>query len=238
MIILNADLSRQFEFVQQQWINFGNDFRLANDGIRCSQPWDQRRGPGAGRMVIEGDARTNTMPYFCSNMPTFVETRGGDYFFVPSMTCLRMIGLGIIDPWPREALIWVLFAHQGDALFRRAALAGLLLLRPSQPPDPGSPQMAIRPRIRRTRAPLGGAVILEATASDRGSGRARTAIPAAYPGSRGCLDGRLGPEGRASRLPPLPHLKNTSTATLVTSRCRVADTIGLFASATELGSSS
>ena len=23
---------------------------------------------------------------------------GGDYFFVPSMTCLRMIGLGIIDP--------------------------------------------------------------------------------------------------------------------------------------------
>ena len=49
-------------------------------------------------MVIEGDARTNTPPYFCSNMPTFVETRGGDYFFVPSMTCLRMIGLGIIDP--------------------------------------------------------------------------------------------------------------------------------------------
>ena len=31
MMILNADLSRQFEFVQQQWVNFGNDFRLAND---------------------------------------------------------------------------------------------------------------------------------------------------------------------------------------------------------------
>ena len=29
---------------------------------------------------------------------TLVETRGGDYFFIPSMTCLRMIGLGIIDP--------------------------------------------------------------------------------------------------------------------------------------------
>jgi hypothetical protein len=37
-------------------------------------------------------------PYFCSKMPTLVETGGGDYFFVPSMTCLRMIGLGIIDP--------------------------------------------------------------------------------------------------------------------------------------------
>jgi len=31
-------------------------------------------------------------------MPTFVETRCGDYFFVPSMTSLRMIGLDIIDP--------------------------------------------------------------------------------------------------------------------------------------------
>ena len=99
MIILNADLSRQFEFVQQQWINFGNDFRLANDQdpLLGNHGLDAE-GRGAGRMVIEGDARTNTPPYFCSNMPTFVETRGGDYFFVPSMTCLRMIGLGIIDP--------------------------------------------------------------------------------------------------------------------------------------------
>ena len=49
-------------------------------------------------MVIQGDARTNRPPYFCDAMPTLVETRGGDYFFVPSMTCLRMIAMGIIDP--------------------------------------------------------------------------------------------------------------------------------------------
>ena len=49
-------------------------------------------------MMIEGDKRAGTPPYFCSHMPTFVETRGGDYFFVPSLTCLRMIGLGIVDP--------------------------------------------------------------------------------------------------------------------------------------------
>ena len=99
MMILNADLSRQFEFVQQQWVNFGNDFRLSNDtdpiignhGIN-----NNRRA--TGRMVIEGDTQTNTPPCFCGNIPTLVETRGGDYFFVPSMTCLRMIGLGIIDP--------------------------------------------------------------------------------------------------------------------------------------------
>jgi hypothetical protein len=97
LLLLNADLSRQFEFVQEQWFNFANDFKLAND----KDPFLGNHGANkdcraAGRMVIEGD-RT-TPPYFCSNMPTLVETRGGDYFFVPSMTCLRMIGLGIIDP--------------------------------------------------------------------------------------------------------------------------------------------
>jgi hypothetical protein len=34
----------------------------------------------------------------CSGMPRVVETRGGDYVFIPSMTALRMIGEGIIDP--------------------------------------------------------------------------------------------------------------------------------------------
>jgi hypothetical protein len=31
-------------------------------------------------------------------LPQFVETRGGEYFFVPSMTALRMIGMGVVDP--------------------------------------------------------------------------------------------------------------------------------------------
>jgi len=98
MMILNADLSRQFEFVQQQWTNYGNDFRLGNDqdpllgnhGINVN-------GRGTGRMLIEGDGKTR-VPYFCGGMPTLVETRGGDYFFIPSMTCLRMIAMGVVDP--------------------------------------------------------------------------------------------------------------------------------------------
>jgi deferrochelatase/peroxidase EfeB len=102
MIILNADLSRQFEFVQQQWVNFGNDFRLSNDKDPLignhAVPVGADGCPATGRMVIEGDRSSDTPPYFCSGIPTLVETRGGDYFFVPSMTCLRMIGLGIVDP--------------------------------------------------------------------------------------------------------------------------------------------
>ena len=98
-MIVNADLSRQFEFVQEQWINYGNDFRLSNDqDALLGNNGFNENGRGRGRMLIEGDAVTQKPPYFCSGVPTMVETRGGDYFFVPSMTCLRMIALGIVDP--------------------------------------------------------------------------------------------------------------------------------------------
>jgi hypothetical protein len=99
MMVLNADLSRQFEFVQQQWFNYGNDFKLANDqDPLLGNHGINENGRGTGCMVIEGDANTNKPPYFCGRMPTLVETRGGDYFFIPSMTCLRMLAMGIIDP--------------------------------------------------------------------------------------------------------------------------------------------
>jgi len=99
MLIVNADLSRQFEFVQQQWMNYGNDFGLANDPDPLLGNHENKEGRcDGGRMTIEGDAGTNKPPYFCDRIPTLVETRGGDYFFVPSLTCLRMIALGIIDP--------------------------------------------------------------------------------------------------------------------------------------------
>jgi len=99
MMIVNADLSRQFEFVQEQWINYGNDFRLSNDqDALLGNNGFNENGRGKGRMLIEGDAAAQKPPYFCSGIPTMVQTRGGDYFFVPSMTCLRMIAMGIVDP--------------------------------------------------------------------------------------------------------------------------------------------
>ena len=95
IMALNADISRQFEFIQQQWINFGNDFKLAND----RDPLLGNHGANAeGRMIIEGSTATGRPPFFCSKIPTMVEIRGGDYFFMPSMTCLQMIGLGLVDP--------------------------------------------------------------------------------------------------------------------------------------------
>ena len=33
-----------------------------------------------------------------ANKYRLVETRGGDYFFIPSLTALRMIAMGTVDP--------------------------------------------------------------------------------------------------------------------------------------------
>jgi Dyp-type peroxidase family len=90
---LNASLSRQFEFVQQQWIQYGNDAHLGNDK-------DILMGShgGCGRFVVQGDANHANPPFICSNLPDFVELRGGDYFFLPSITALGMIAMGLVDP--------------------------------------------------------------------------------------------------------------------------------------------
>jgi deferrochelatase/peroxidase EfeB len=96
---LGASLQRQFEFVQQQWINYGNDFRLANekDPLLGNHGVDAQGKPN-GRMIVPAGRQRDDAPYFCSRMPRFVETRGGEYFFVPSITALRMISQGVVDP--------------------------------------------------------------------------------------------------------------------------------------------
>jgi Dyp-type peroxidase family len=92
-IALNASLSRQFEFVQQQWIQYGNDARLGNEK-------DTLMGNhgGQGRFVVQGDINPRNPPFLCSNLPDFVELRGGEYFFVPSITALGMLAMGLVDP--------------------------------------------------------------------------------------------------------------------------------------------
>jgi hypothetical protein len=61
---------------------------------------DRRQSPDEDdpKLVITTDPATGKTPFICSSVPQLVEPRGGDYFFVPSMTALRMIGMGIIDP--------------------------------------------------------------------------------------------------------------------------------------------
>ncbi len=90
---LNASLFRQFEFVQQQWIEYGNDAHLGNDKDPLLGDHE-----GNGRFVVQGTTDRATPPWICARLPTFVEVRGGDYFFVPSLTALRLIANNSVDP--------------------------------------------------------------------------------------------------------------------------------------------
>ncbi|MGH6847890.1 MAG: Dyp-type peroxidase [Methylocella sp.] len=101
MLMVCAGLFRQFEFVQQQWINYGNDSRAGNDTCPIvgnhSDGTGSEHGPKA-KFVIPADPAAGQPPFIVEGLPQFVETRGGEYFFVPSMTALRMIGMGVVDP--------------------------------------------------------------------------------------------------------------------------------------------
>ena len=97
IMMLNADINRQFEFVQQQWINYGNDFKAGNDKeiILGNHSADEKF---PSKAVIQVDPNSDEAPFLLSNIPRFVETRGGEYFFIPSITALNWIARGVVDP--------------------------------------------------------------------------------------------------------------------------------------------
>jgi Dyp-type peroxidase family len=90
---LNASLFRQFEFVQQQWIEYGNDAKQGNDKDLLTGNHD-----GKGKFVVQGTDDPSNPPFICASLPNFVELRGGDYFFLPSLTALQMMASGNVDP--------------------------------------------------------------------------------------------------------------------------------------------
>jgi Dyp-type peroxidase family len=93
MLVMCASLSRQFEFMQQQWVNYGADAHVGND----TDPLIGLHGPKA-KFVIPADPIEGRAPFIADALPQFVGTRGGAYFFYPGMNALMMLGMGIIDP--------------------------------------------------------------------------------------------------------------------------------------------
>ncbi|HJT42244.1 MAG TPA: Dyp-type peroxidase [Rhizomicrobium sp.] len=92
-MVMCASIERQFEFVQQQWINYGLDSNAGSD--TCPIVGNRR---GDSKFIVPVDPKSQDTPFIAAGIPQFVEMRGGDYFFLPSMTALRMIGMGTIDP--------------------------------------------------------------------------------------------------------------------------------------------
>ncbi|HTP33427.1 MAG TPA: DoxX family membrane protein [Candidatus Acidoferrales bacterium] len=84
---INTDIARQFEFVQDTWVNDG-DFRALYNN---KGPLLGDNNPGAhdpSRMVIQRDPVRRTMAV----LPRFVAARGGDYFFMPGIRALHFLG--------------------------------------------------------------------------------------------------------------------------------------------------
>ncbi|WP_315927079.1 cytochrome P450 [Mesorhizobium sp. SP-1A] len=83
---VNASIERQYEFIQQTWMsarNF-NGLRDEKDPLIGNQTVDEAGDP-VGRYAIprwEGSIALQ-------GMPSFVTTRGGGYFFLPSKSALR-----------------------------------------------------------------------------------------------------------------------------------------------------
>ena len=78
---LQASLARQFEFVQSQWANAGNAFKLGADQDPIIGVHDT---DGPAKMTVPGQP-----PFFMGPLSRVVTMRGGDYYFAPGINGLR-----------------------------------------------------------------------------------------------------------------------------------------------------
>ncbi|MCA1458906.1 hypothetical protein I6F35_38265 [Bradyrhizobium sp. BRP22] len=95
-IALNSGFD-QFEFVQQKWMNFGDDFEQGNDTDPIAGNRPTIGGRRSAQMMIPGDEASGRRPFICFDIPRFVTTRGGDYFFVPSLAALGLLASARVD---------------------------------------------------------------------------------------------------------------------------------------------
>jgi len=89
MLIVCANLFRQYEFVQQQWINYGLDSRAGSD--TCPIVGNHSDGTGKelapkAKFVIPADPASGHPPLSPMAFRNSSRLAGGEYFFVPSMT--------------------------------------------------------------------------------------------------------------------------------------------------------
>jgi deferrochelatase/peroxidase EfeB len=82
-LCLNTDITRQFEFVQSDWVNKGRFFHgpvIDKDPIVGAND-------GSGSFTIPQQPIRRRL----QGLPAFVVTRGGEYFFAPGLRALRWL---------------------------------------------------------------------------------------------------------------------------------------------------
>ena len=86
---LNANIARQFEFVQQAWL-MGTKFAGLTE---ASDPLlgNREAVPGGLAPGTFSAPRETGLSRCLTNMPQFVTVRGGGYFFLPSLRALKYL---------------------------------------------------------------------------------------------------------------------------------------------------
>jgi deferrochelatase/peroxidase EfeB len=82
-VFVGAQLERQFEFVQTEWVNKGQFIYGPSENM------DPIVGAndGSGKFIIPKEPIRRRL----QGLPSFVVTRGGEYFFAPGMRALRWL---------------------------------------------------------------------------------------------------------------------------------------------------
>jgi deferrochelatase/peroxidase EfeB len=96
-VALNANLSRQFEFVQNAWIVNGTFDGMAGEADPLLGTREPLPGcPVASDFSLQQEAGLRRR---VSSLPRFITVRGGGYFFLPGVRALRYIA-GPVPPPP------------------------------------------------------------------------------------------------------------------------------------------
>lgn len=83
-LALNARIADQFEFIQQRWLNDGDAFRLGRNPDLIAGYWSDDNS----RQLVLQDARS---PLQATIKHPLVTPRGGEYFFLPTISALRRL---------------------------------------------------------------------------------------------------------------------------------------------------
>ena len=81
-VAINATLHRQFEFIQQSWLN-----NTKFNGLYDERDPLSSANPGDGMMTIQAKPVRERL----HGLPRFVTVRGGAYFFLPSIRALKFL---------------------------------------------------------------------------------------------------------------------------------------------------
>lgn len=97
-VVINANIARQFEFVQRNWVNSVlSSTHLTLPADRDPLIGAQRSGNKAGKYLMPS-AKSGKAPMIAWDLPRFVTTRGGAYFLLPSLDTLYNLANDVPPP--------------------------------------------------------------------------------------------------------------------------------------------